>query len=98
MRCYCDELKPFTHNKINLQKNDLIYISSDGFQDQFGGKSSNGKFGEGKKFGRKKLKELLLSINEKPMTEQKEILDKTIEDWKGNLEQVDDILIMGLRV
>ena len=88
---FSDILKDFSLNKISLQKNDLIYISSDGYKSQFGGK-------KGKTFQSKNLKELLLSINKKPMTEQKEILDKTIEDWRGNLEQVDDILIMGLRV
>ena len=61
---------------------------SDGFADQFGGES-------GKKYRTKPMKELLLSIQEKNMEEQKEILDQTIENWRGKIEQVDDILIVG---
>lgn len=88
---YEDELKPFTYNKIDLKKNDLIYIFSDGFQDQFGGQ-------RGKKFGPKNLRELLILIKDESMTKQKESLDKTFSGWKGNLEQVDDVLMIGLRV
>ncbi|MFH1321749.1 MAG: SpoIIE family protein phosphatase, partial [Bacteroidota bacterium] len=81
----------FTTHKINLQKGDTIYMFSDGYHDQFGG-------AKGKKFMKKRFKQLLLDIVDKPMTEQKEILNKTIEDWKGITEQVDDILIIGVRV
>ncbi|MFH1321230.1 MAG: tetratricopeptide repeat protein [Bacteroidota bacterium] len=84
------EHKPFTHHEIKLQKNDTIYIFSDGFQDQFGGPRD-------KKFGRKQFKEVLLSIQPKSMEEQKEALDKAIEDWKGDSEQIDDILVIGVR-
>ena len=86
----CDNKKPFTNNFIQLQKKDLLYIFSDGYADQFGGP-------QGKKFKYKPLKNLLLSIQDKPMSEQKEILDKVIEDWRGDLFQVDDILIMGVK-
>ena len=96
---YSDDLKDFSLKKIALQKNDLIYISSDGYVDQFGGPNN-------KKFMKKKLKELLLSINQKPMSEQKEILNKTINDWmayinpenKKPYEQIDDLCMIGLRI
>ncbi len=96
---YSDNLKDFSLKKIALQKNDLIYISSDGYGDQFGGPNE-------KKFMKKNLKELLLSINQKPMSEQKEILNKTIEDWMAHInpknkkpyEQTDDLCVIGLRI
>lgn len=88
---YSEISKDFSFNKIDLQKNDLIYIFSDGYQDQFGGPL-------GKRFMRKPLKNLLLSINEKPMQEQKEILEDKIKNWKGNLEQCDDLLVIGVKV
>ena len=95
------EQKPFTINTIGLRKGDIIYTFTDGFADQFGGQqTSKGgtKLGQGKKFKYKALKEVLLSIQKKSMDEQKEILYKTFENWRGNLEQVDDVLIIGIRV
>ncbi len=83
--------KPFTTNEIQLKKGDTIYIFSDGYTDQFGGP-------ENKKFSSKQFKDLLLSIQDKLMEEQREILDKTIEDWKGDGEQIDDICVVGVRV
>jgi serine phosphatase RsbU (regulator of sigma subunit) len=64
---------------------------SDGYVDQFGGPKT-------KKFMAKNFKDLLISIAHQPMNEQKEVLDKTIEEWKAHVEQVDDILVMGLRI
>lgn len=85
----------FSYNSMALQKGDVIYTLTDGYADQFGGpKISLG----GKKFKYKQLEELLLSISELPMEEQKRILDRRFTEWKGNLEQVDDVLIMGIRV
>jgi serine phosphatase RsbU (regulator of sigma subunit) len=69
----------------------MIYLFSDGYRDQFGGKDN-------KKFMSKKFNDLLLSIHQRPLLEQKDILDKTIEEWKGNHPQTDDILVMGLRL
>ncbi|MBI3501028.1 MAG: PAS domain S-box protein [Bacteroidetes bacterium] len=83
--------KPFTLNKISLEKGDSIYLFSDGYADQFGGPKR-------KKFMYRQLEELLLSIHEKEMNEQKKILDSTIESWKGNLDQIDDILVIGIRI
>ncbi len=88
---YIKELTPFTNNEIQVQPGDIIYIFSDGYVDQFGGE-------KGKKFKSKSFKELLFSIHNKTMEEQKIFLDKTIEDWRGNLEQVDDILVIGIRI
>jgi serine phosphatase RsbU (regulator of sigma subunit) len=63
---------------------------SDGYADQFGGK-------KGKKFKIARMKDLILEICEKSMEEQRRILDHTIEAWRGNIEQIDDILIIGRR-
>ncbi len=88
---FSDKKENFTFHEIQLQKGDTLYLFSDGYNDQFGGE-------KGKKFKSRYFKKLLLSIQDKSMKEQKEILDKTIKDWKGNFEQVDDILVMGIRV
>ncbi len=86
-----DTLQKFTNHEWELQKGDYIYIFSDGYVDQFGGP-------KGKKFKHKQLQNLFLEIHTKPLDEQKEILDKTFEDWRGSLEQVDDVLIIGVHV
>ena len=85
------EEKPFTRKIIPLEKGDCIYTFSDGYVDQFGGT-------KGKKFKSKQLKELILANCHKPMKMQNEILNKTIEQWKGNSDQVDDILVIGIRI
>jgi len=82
---------PFTNHEISIQKGDTFYISSDGYADQFGG-------ADGRKFMSKKFKELLVANWNRPMQEQREILQKAHYDWKGDREQVDDILVMGVRV
>lgn len=82
---------PFTNHKINLKENDSIYTFSDGFADQFGGV-------KGKKFMVKRLRNLLISISDKAISDQKGILFKEFNDWKGQLEQVDDVCIIGLKV
>jgi tetratricopeptide (TPR) repeat protein len=85
------EPKPFTTHTIELEKGDTIYLFTDGFADQFGGP-------KGKKFKYAQLKELLLSIQDKTMEDQSQILNQKFEEWKGNLEQVDDVCIIGVRV
>ena len=84
-------LKYFTNHEIQLKKGDTVYIFTDGYQDQFGGP-------RGKKFMSKQFRQLFIDIQTMNMDEQKEHLDKTIEEWKGNGEQVDDILVIGVRV
>lgn len=81
----------FTNHSIKLEPGDTIYIFTDGFQDQFGGEM-------GKKFKASNLKNLLSSIYLKNMDEQKNIISETFEDWKGNLEQIDDVCVIGVRV
>ncbi len=88
---YEGEIKTFTLQTVQLQKGDVVYTLTDGYADQFGGT-------KGKKFKYKHLQETLLSVSTKPMKEQHAALDKIIEDWKGLLDQVDDILIIGIKI
>jgi serine phosphatase RsbU (regulator of sigma subunit)/Tfp pilus assembly protein PilF len=81
----------FTLHTIELQPGDTIYTLTDGFPDQFGGPN-------GKKFMSKKLKELLLANVHLPIPQQKELLETTFKNWVGDLEQVDDICVVGIRV
>ena len=85
------EALPFTEHHFDLQKNDIIYLFTDGFADQFGGP-------QGKKYKYRQLNEKLLAISDKPMAEQKKILEETFESWRGSLEQLDDVLIIGIKV
>ncbi|MBI5219032.1 MAG: tetratricopeptide repeat protein [Bacteroidia bacterium] len=84
----------FTNHTLKVRPGDILYLSTDGFGDQFGGP-------KGKKFYEKQLKEMLLVNSHLSMVEQKEILDKTIEDWKNGYnekyEQTDDITILGFK-
>ncbi|MBI2966196.1 MAG: tetratricopeptide repeat protein [Bacteroidetes bacterium] len=81
----------FHEHRITLEKGDMIYAFSDGFGDQFGGH-------KGKRFKRGKLNELLLSISNKPVEEQKTIIENTFNEWRGNLEQTDDVCVIGIRI
>ena len=85
------EKKPFNNQMIDVQKNDCIYLFSDGYADQFGGP-------KGKKFMYKRMKEMLIANAHLSMNEQKQILSKANEDWKGDLEQVDDVLVIGIKI
>jgi serine phosphatase RsbU (regulator of sigma subunit)/Tfp pilus assembly protein PilF len=82
---------PFVGGEFDLQKGDIVYTLTDGFQDQFGGS-------KGKKFMIKKMREYVLSISHLPMQEQHEKLDETFSNWKGDLEQVDDVCVIGVRI
>lgn len=86
-----DHQQPYTTHTFELQEGDTIYIFSDGYVDQFGGE-------RGKKFKVKAFRELLLKIQEKIMKEQKSIINQTFENWKGSLEQIDDVCVIGVRV
>jgi len=83
--------KDFNNKTFDVKSGDCVYMFSDGYADQFGGPL-------GKKFKYKQFQELLKTNSTKNMSVQKEILEKSINDWKGNLEQVDDILIIGIRI
>jgi len=83
--------KKFTNHTFDIEENDMIYLFSDGFADQFGGLNN-------KKIKRKKFKELLITTNTLPVTIQKEHINVFFKKWKGENEQVDDVLIVGLRV
>ncbi len=88
---YTENPKPFTNHKIQLEKDDLLYLFSDGLADQFGGD-------KGKKFKSSSIKKLLLSLNDKSMEEQRVLILDAFKEWKGNLEQVDDICLIGVKV
>ncbi len=88
---FYDYMKAFTLHEFMYAKNDVFYLFSDGYADQFGGP-------KGKKFMYKPFRNLLIEISNKTMNEQKSILNKTIEEWRGNLEQVDDIVVFGVRL
>ena len=85
-----DEFK-FTNKEINLFPNDRIYLASDGYADQFGGP-------RGKKLKYTQFRELLLANHNMPMKEQKASLDKMFEDWRGDLEQIDDVCVIGIGI
>ena len=84
-------MEPFTNHNIKIQTGDSLYIFSDGYIDQFGGEND-------KRFTQRRFRKLLVDIYDKPMTDQKEILEKTLTEWQGKSDQIDDILVMGVRV
>jgi len=88
---YQGRFKAFKNNNVQLEFGDVFYLFSDGFMDQKGGE-------EGKKFLSKNFKRLLMEIYEEPMQDQQMILDATFSDWKGDNPQVDDVLVIGVRV
>jgi serine phosphatase RsbU (regulator of sigma subunit) len=86
-----ETIESFTLHNIEAQKNDVLYLYTDGYADQFGGS-------KGKKFKYKPLNELLLSISKDSMVNQKEILDTRFISWKDILEQVDDVCVIGFTI
>ena len=88
---FTDLFNGFSNHQITLQKGDCLYLFTDGYLDQFGEK-------DGKKFMSKRFKNLLLEIHLLSMTDQKIKLQKTFEEWKGQEMQIDDVLVMGVRV
>lgn len=80
----------FTEHRIQLRKGDVVYIFSDGYADQFGGP-------KGKKFLYRRFRELLVEIHDKPMDRQKTLLQEALNQWRGAQEQVDDVLVIGMR-
>ncbi|MEZ4801024.1 MAG: SpoIIE family protein phosphatase [Flavobacteriales bacterium] len=88
---YINNEREFTNHTFNLEQGDCLYVFSDGYVDQFGGP-------KGKKFMRKQFRQLLLDISHLPMIEQKWRLMETLDKWQGQQEQVDDILVLGIRI
>ena len=88
---HLDFEKPFTNHNIDIHNGDMIYLFTDGYADQFGGPRN-------KKFRYKQFRDLLLEIYTMPLIKQKEKLSRTIVDWMGNNEQIDDILILGFKI
>jgi ligand-binding sensor domain-containing protein/serine phosphatase RsbU (regulator of sigma subunit) len=86
-----EKQESFNTYTIEISKGSMLYLYTDGYADQFGGE-------KGKKFKYKQLNELLLSVSNKTLQEQKEILNSNIEKWKGDLEQVDDICLVGIKL
>jgi ligand-binding sensor domain-containing protein/serine phosphatase RsbU (regulator of sigma subunit) len=86
-----DSNRIFTTHTLHLNKNDSIYLFSDGYADQFGGE-------KGKKFMVKKFHQNLLAIHHLAMNEQKQELENQFNDWKANYEQVDDVLVIGIKM
>lgn len=86
-----DTDEQFVSKLIQLVPGDSVYVFSDGYVDQFGGDN-------GKKFKSKRLKDLLLQNASLTMSEQRDLLDETIENWRGEMEQIDDISILGVKV
>ncbi len=81
----------FTNLVVRLKENDSVYVFSDGFVDQYGGDHR-------KKFKTRKFKELLLSVQTESMKKQKQLIEETFEMWRGNIEQIDDVCVIGVRV
>jgi tetratricopeptide (TPR) repeat protein len=88
---WTEETSPFKAENKVLEQGDMLYLTTDGYADQFGGE-------KGKKFKAANLKKLLLSIQHESMEQQKTILQQTFNQWKANLEQVDDVLVIGVSV
>jgi ligand-binding sensor domain-containing protein/serine phosphatase RsbU (regulator of sigma subunit) len=88
---YSEGTNEFSKHSFKLNKGDTVYLFSDGYADQFGGE-------KGKKFRYKQFKQLLLSINDKNMDDQRKILDDSFLEWMGDLEQIDDVIVIGSRL
>lgn len=88
---FLSEKHEFTNHSMLCEPGDQIYLFSDGFPDQFGGSS-------GKKYKYLRFREFLLTIHKEPMSRQKWLLDEEIENWKSSFDQVDDIMVMGIRI
>ncbi len=88
---YSGHQKPFTNHSFEALKGDCFYLFTDGYADQFGGE-------KGKKFLYTRFKELLISLSGKPMNKQHEEILKTFESWKTKTDQVDDVLVIGIKV
>jgi len=88
---FLKEKDSFTNHTIDVENNDLIYIFSDGYIDQFGGTDK-------RKFLSTNFKELLLKIHKKPLREQHDLIENNMKEWKGDYQQIDDMLVIGIKI
>jgi len=86
-----EHILPFQNHEFKVSKNDWVYVFSDGFPDQFGGP-------KGKKYKYKEFKQLLLDLSSLPAKEQQSEIEKSFRDWMGELDQIDDVCILGIKV
>ena len=87
---YYNEKPSFTNHIIQIQENDIIYLFTDGYPDQFGGKRK-------RKFMIKKFRKLLHDIHHEELHIQRQILENTLDEWQGDYRQLDDILVMSIK-
>jgi serine phosphatase RsbU (regulator of sigma subunit) len=87
---FTDESQVFQQHEVLVKDGNIVYLFTDGFADQFGGELN-------KKFNMKRFRELIPKIGHLPMQEQKKALEKAFEEWKGSNEQVDDVLVIGMK-
>ena len=83
--------KPFTNHHLSLNEGDIFYLFSDGFADQFGG-------AKGKKLMKKHFQQLLISNAKQPLNEQRTILRDHFINWKGCMDQIDDVCVVGVKI
>lgn len=85
------KMTPFENREVAIEDQDMFYIFSDGFMDQFGGEFD-------KRYTQKRFQNMLLQIHSEPVSQQMALLEKNLEEWKGESVQIDDILVMGIRL
>jgi len=83
--------QPFTEHEVQLNKGDSLYLFSDGFQDQFGGQKE-------KKFKKNQFKDLMIECSKKSSEEAKKLLELTFNYWKGDVDQTDDVCVLGIKL
>ncbi len=88
---YCEASHDFTLQEIAAEPGDMVYLLTDGYTDQFGGE-------KGKKYMIKRLREFILSVHDQPVGIQRELFLENFQSWKGECEQTDDVLVLGLRL
>jgi len=88
---YYPKEQKFTSQRIKVSEGDIIYLFSDGFPDQFGGDKN-------KKYTKKRFKKTLVSLSDLPLLQQQSRLEEVFTEWKGENSQIDDVLVMGIRI
>jgi serine phosphatase RsbU (regulator of sigma subunit) len=86
-----DKIQKFTTKRFTVEKGDSIYLFSDGYADQFGGDN-------GKKYKYAPFQQKLITISSLPLSEQRKYMKEEFNKWKGTLEQVDDVLLVGIKI